>query len=282
MWSLERKPHTLDFYIRGAFRIYPLVLVALTATVLFRAPIGGTPTDYFVYPHPGLHAMLTNSLLLQNVLGGGNVIGVLWSLPLEVDMYILLPLLFFLVRKNFSLWPLIVFWGMALAILRPYLGAGNQFLTVIPCFLPGVMAYVLYRRVRPRLPAWLFPVFLLVLSTLFMLRPSVKASWPMCVALGLGLPFFHQLRYAPVARICHEIAKYSYGMYLSHPFAIVLGFYLLRGHALWLQLGVTLAGIAVLSFGAYHLIEKPMIVLGARLAGKAERRYEQKHLGAYP
>jgi peptidoglycan/LPS O-acetylase OafA/YrhL len=29
MWSLERKPHTLDFYIRRVFRIYPLALAAI-------------------------------------------------------------------------------------------------------------------------------------------------------------------------------------------------------------------------------------------------------------
>ena len=281
MWSLERRPHTLDFYIRRIFRIYPLVLIALTATVVFRAPVAGTPADYFVYAHPGLHDMLTNSLLLQNVLDGGVVMGVLWSLPLEVDMYLLLPVLFFFVRKNFSLWPLLLFWSLAVGLVSPYVEDGNHFLTVIPCFLPGVMAYVLYRRVQPRIPAWLFPAFLLLLCTLFMMRPSIESSWPMCLALGLGLPFFHEIRQAQVARVCHEIAKYSYGMYLSHPFAIVIGFYLLRGHALWLQLGVTLAAIALLSFWAYHLIEKPMIVLGARLAAKAESRYEQKHLGAY-
>ena len=281
MWSLERKPHTLDFYIRRAFRIYPLVLVALTATVFFRAPVAGTPTAYFAYAHPGLRDLLTNSFLVQNLFDTGNVLGVLWSLPLEVDMYLLLPVLFFFIRKNFTLWPLLLFWTISIALVLPYVEDGNHFLTVIPCFLPGVMAYILYRRTRPRLPAWLFPVFLVALCTVFLLNPSVQNSWPLCLALGLGLPFFHELRAAPIARISHEIAKYSYGMYLSHPFAIVLGFYLLRGHTIWLQLGVTLAAIAILSFLAYHLIEKPMIALGARLAAKAETRYQQRHLADY-
>lgn len=33
MWSLERKPHTLDFYIRRVFRIYPLALAAIAMVV---------------------------------------------------------------------------------------------------------------------------------------------------------------------------------------------------------------------------------------------------------
>jgi peptidoglycan/LPS O-acetylase OafA/YrhL len=47
MWSLERKPYTLDFYIRRIFRIYPLMLVAITIAVLFHAPLTGTINDSF-------------------------------------------------------------------------------------------------------------------------------------------------------------------------------------------------------------------------------------------
>jgi peptidoglycan/LPS O-acetylase OafA/YrhL len=281
MWSLERKPHTLDFYIRRGFRIYPLVLVALLFAVVLRAPVGGTPDNFFVAVRPNAWIVLQNSTLSQNFFESNNIIAVLWSLSLEVDMYIILPVLFFFVRRNFSLWPLLLMWGLAVGSARSSLEMGNIFVTCIPCFLPGVMAFVLFRRSRPFVPAWLFPIFLCLLCALFMEHPSVKASWPMCLALGLGLPFFHQIRFAPVARVSHEIAKYSYGIYLGHPFAIVLGFYLLRGHALWMQLGVTIVAIAVLSVAAYHLLEKPMINLGAKLAAKAEKRYEQKHLDAY-
>ena len=143
------------------------------------------------------------------------------------------------------------------------------------------MAYVLFQRVQPRVPAWLFPCFLLALCIAFLRAPSIGASWPLCLALGMGLPFFRQIEFGPVARASHEIAKYSYGVYLSHPFALVLGFYLLRGHALWMQLGVTLGSIVVLSFAAYHLVEKPLIVLGAKVASRVESSYEQKHLDAF-
>ncbi|SFR96773.1 Peptidoglycan/LPS O-acetylase OafA/YrhL, contains acyltransferase and SGNH-hydrolase domains [Granulicella pectinivorans] len=281
MWSLERKPHTLDFYIRRGFRIYPLVLVALLFAVVLRAPVGGSPNDFFVAIHPDLQTILSNGTLTQNLFDRDNILGVLWSLPLEVDMYLLLPVLFFFVRRNFTLWPLLLFWALAAGLSFRMLEDGNQFATVIPCFLPGVMAYVLFRRVRPRAPGWLFPGFLLLLTVLFMMWPSVGASWPLCLALGIGLPFFHPINFGLVARVSHEIAKYSYGIYLSHPFALVFGFYVLAGRSLWMQLGVTIVAIAVLSVAAYHLLEKPMINLGAKLAAKAEKRYEQKHLDAY-
>jgi peptidoglycan/LPS O-acetylase OafA/YrhL len=281
MWSLERKPHTLDFYIRRGFRIYPLALAALLFAVVLRAPVGGNPNDFFVALQPDLWTVLANGTLTQNLFDRDNIMGVLWSLPFEVDMYLLLPVLFFFVRKNFSVWPLLLFWGLAVGLGFGMLDEGNQFATVIPCFLPGVMAYVLFRRVRPRVPAWLFPCFLLGLCVVLLWAPSVGASWPFCLALGVGLPFFRQIESEFVARVSHEIAKYSYGVYLSHPFALVLGFYLLRGHALWMQLGVTLGAIAVISFGAYHLVERPLIVLGAKVAARAERLYEQKHRDAF-
>ena len=280
MWSLERKPHTLDFYIRRAFRLYPLVAVVVFAVFLLRPPlhIGDFP---FVPGDLHLSAGFANLLLVQNIASRPSVSGVLWSLPLEVDMYLLLPLLFFFVRRNFSLWPLLLIWGMMMGNARSLHINGNCFVTVIPCFLPGVMAYVLYRRTRPRLPAWLFPVFLLALCVGFMQHPSVPASWPMCLALGLALPFFRQIQFAPLIRATHEIAKYSYGVYLSHSFAITLGIYLLPHANFLIQLAVIFASTAILSIAAYHLVEKPMIDLGARVAARAETGYEQKHLSAY-
>src|ERR1700731_1604448 len=52
MWSLERKPKTLDFYIRRAFRIYPLALLAIAAVMIFHAPVAGTALQPFHYADP--------------------------------------------------------------------------------------------------------------------------------------------------------------------------------------------------------------------------------------
>ncbi len=74
---------------------------------------------------------------------------------------------------------------------------------------------------------------------------SVASSWPMCLVLGLTLPRFRQIGSPALKRISHELAKYSYGIYLSHSFALALGFYVLRTSPLWLQLAVSFASIAV-------------------------------------
>lgn len=280
LWSLERKPHTLDFYIRRAFRIYPLALLALAVTLLFHAPVTGLPGSFFSFAPPATRAaFLGNLLLVPNLLGGYTAMSVMWSLPYEVEMYLCLPALFFFLQRNLSLWPLLLFWGFVAAVCRPlFPGIEHNFFLAIPYFLPGAMAYVGYTRNRAKLPGWLFPPALLGLWAAFMIRPGWRAADLLCLCAGLGLPLFHQLRAARLARVSHVLAKYSYGLYLAHPFSIVLGIYLLPHRPLALQLLVVAGSLAVFSVGAYHGLEHPMMRLGSRLAQQAERRYEQRQL----
>jgi peptidoglycan/LPS O-acetylase OafA/YrhL len=279
MWSLERKPHTLDFYIRRLFRIYPLALVAIATAVLFHAPVAGTAHQPFYYGHPGMRDVLVQGTLLPNMFHDSvTVMGVLWSLPYEVEMYLLLPILFFFLRKNFAIWPLILFWSMTLLLTRRVSPDQHNFGVAIGYFLPGAMAYVGFGRWRPKLPAWLLPIFLGMGWAVFLVRASFHAGWYACLLLGLGLPMFRQFRSQWVTVPSKIIAKYSYGVYLTHPFAIVVGMYILRGHSLRVRLLAEVLLLVVLPALAYHLLEYPMIRIGSRVARRAETRYEQHEL----
>jgi peptidoglycan/LPS O-acetylase OafA/YrhL len=281
MWSLERRPHTLDFYIRRVFRIYPLAIVAIVVALLFHAPVAGTVDDYFATGPRALHAVIPNLLLIENLITAPHVVSVMWSLPLEVEMYVLLPMLFFFIRRNFSLWPLFVLCGLAV-LCSLQIDPLEQNLTVaIPYFLCGIMAYVGFARRKPILPAWLLPVALIVFALIFLVRPNFRGGWVLCLEVGLTLPFFRQIQSAALIRCTHEIAKYSYGIYLSHPFGIVIGIYLMPHRPLALQVAVILISTVAFAVAGYHLIEHPMIRLGARLAARAERRYEQRELAHF-
>ena len=283
MWSLERKPHTLDFYIRRAFRIYPLAWTAIVVTVLFRAPVAGSMEHYFQHlpvPHVA-GALLRGWFLVPNLSAGAvfQAMAVMWSLPLEVEMYLGLPLLFFFVQRNFSLWPLLGFWGFLVALNGATFPVdGHLFYQAVPYFLPGVMAYVGFGRYRAVLPSWTFPMFLAALWTWFLLNPRWRRADLLCLALGLGLPWFHQMTWRPAMRWSHALAKYSYGIYLGHPFAIVLGVHLLPRAPLAVQLSVVAAGTAAIAVAGYHWIEHPMIRRGARLAERAEGRFAQREM----
>ena len=65
-----------------------------------------------------------------------------------------------------------------------------------------------------------------------------------------------------------------------HPFAIVLGVYLLPHRPPALQLLVILLSLACLSVAAYHALELPMIRLGSRLAQRAARFSAERNSGA--
>ncbi len=275
MWSLERRPHTLDFYVRRIFRIYPLAVVVILLIVALHVLVVGHVLLLFETQHLSLKEVLMNLLLVQNLIHSSNVTGVLWSLPLEVQMYVFLPVGFAFVRREEAMWPLLLLWAMCALVLRAETSRDvNTLLTVIPDFLPGIIAYVGFRRLKPSLPGWSFPIFLGLLCLAFMRHPSVRGGWIVCLVLGLALPSFRQIQYRPVVVASHRIAKYSYGIYLMHPLCIILAFSVLRGRPFGVQLCVEVSAIAVLAFLGYHLIEHPMIQMGSRVANRIQRRYE--------
>jgi len=277
MWSLERRPHTLDFYIRRWFRIYPLAWVVLAVALLFHAPTGGTPQSIFLFTALDRKDIVNQFSLLPIFAANAPVlVGPMWSLPYEIMMYLLLPILYFFVRKNFSLWPLLLAW--ALILLNTRRTPNHNFGTAIGYFLPGVMAYVAFGRWKPVLPGWTLPLFLLVLWAVFIPHFSFHGMWEFCLIVGLGLPLFRQIDQEWILAPSRQIAKYSYGIYLTHMFGLVVGIRLLSAHSLPVQVLAVVLSTAVLSLLGYHLIEHPMIRLGSRLASRAESRYEQHEM----
>jgi peptidoglycan/LPS O-acetylase OafA/YrhL len=97
MLSMERTgPQPLGFYIRRIFCIYPLSIITVLAVLVFRVPCDSWGT---IWSYPSLKTVLLNLALMQNLNGSPSVLAPLWSLSLEIQMYVLLPLLFILVRS---------------------------------------------------------------------------------------------------------------------------------------------------------------------------------------
>jgi peptidoglycan/LPS O-acetylase OafA/YrhL len=271
MWSLERRPHTLDFYIRRIFRIYPLAVVVILAILLFRIPLSAGGRMHWT---PSVLA--SNLLLVQNLWRRPLAEGVLWSLPLELEMYLVLPALFAFAYRERTRWTLIVLWGVACLAARTYSSPplGNGLFTVIPHFLPGVIAYVGFMRTRGRWPAWGFGLLLAALIFWFERAPGVERGWAVCLVLGLALPYFRQIGSRWLSAASHLLAKYSYSIYLIHLICLAVAFHTFPQAPLALKLSLALVSTAGLSFGAYHLIEHPMILLGAKVAGRFEQKLD--------
>ena len=276
MWSLERRPHTLDFYVRRVFRIYPLAIFTVLLVIGLRLKIYDSSAL-------SLGTVFSNLLLAQNLWVHENIIGVLWSLPLELQMYLVLPVLFLFARRERTIWPFLVFWLFTCAAAIALYGShgGNGLYGVIPHFLPGVIAYLGFKRWPARLPAASFPLLLLGLLCFFQYAPSPRQGWIICLALGLALPFFRDFRNKILIRVSHTVATYSYGIYLLHIVCLYLGFFVLKGHSFWIRMGVTLSTLALSSWAAYHFIEQPMVKIGSRAANRLQVKFGTDYKSDY-
>jgi peptidoglycan/LPS O-acetylase OafA/YrhL len=231
--------------------------------------------------------LAANLLSIQNVTRQKANPGPLWSLPLELQMYLLLPALFFFASRLKSAWGSIAFWwatvglwfsvGLLFGLLplseggiRSPVEALLKFTRFVPCFLPGIVAYKLWRRPRI-LPGFLWPVFLLLCCGAFVLYSGsqpIEAGWFICFGIGLGVSLFRELPASRMTRVAQIVARYSYGIYLLHYFAIWLGFSAARHLDFRLQIATFISTLMGLSILLYHALEAPMIALGVRASGR--------------
>lgn len=275
MYSLERTA-TADhafvprFYVRRAFRIYPLAIAVILLVLLLRLPDATwRPAHQF-----GPLTIAANLLLVQNFVTGHSVLVPLWSLPYEVEMYVVLPFLFLLARQPRGV-RLVVF-----ALVASYFGAyilhkvdgGHMNLAgYVPCFLAGVLCYALRHRVRPSLPGTAWMPFVLLAVTGYCVahmdseRLIYWLGWLYALLLGLAINFFHDSKLPRLNRVCFHVATYSYGLYLLHVPALYLIFDVWSPASLPLAIGSFFALTGALAIIAYHALEAPLVAIGRRV-----------------
>lgn len=285
--SLERQ-HTakngffgvLAFYVRRIFRIYPLSIISVLAVCIFHVPA----TPWAQWRPPGVKAVLSSLLLVSNITGADPVLGPLWSLPLELQMYLVLPAVFLLLRRASKRRLAMVWLGsVAAGSLQIYLGntghAGMWRFTVAayaPCFISGAVAWRLMASKRTaRLSSVLWPVGAATVGGAFLLWQTFSHStqrypayrgWICCLAIGLTLPLCRDCSNIFVNRVAGIIAKYSYGIYLAQCFVLWAALVVLRNWSLTARVALAAALLCAIPVVAFHLIEEPAIRLAARLA----------------
>lgn len=259
---------TRTFLVRRAFRIYPLSILCVMVAVCFGLP---SVTWHVAVPSTW-QVRAANLLLVQNLWTKQSVIGPLWSLPYEVQMYLVLP---FLHRfaKRWAVGGVLVLIaascaaGTLLALTWGHLGLAAY----VPCFLSGVLCFTLERRQRPLFPAWCWPFFLIVLALIFCLvnvergRSLYYVSWLVCFILGLSINVFAESRSAFFNGLTKKIAQYSYGLYLWHVPVLHLVFGVARVRSPLLGAAVFLPLTFVAAVASYHLVEAPLIGIGRKL-----------------
>jgi peptidoglycan/LPS O-acetylase OafA/YrhL len=281
MGSLERSRDTREgwparFYVRRAFRIYPLAIASILLVLAMGIP-AHTPHVGLVasFAPPDSVTLFTNLLLAQNLVGARDIIGVLWTLPIEVQMYLTLPFCFVVARRSVSgvAWLLAsgavaaIAWGAHANV--PGLWRLTM-LMYVPCFLSGVLAYALLKHsMSPRISGgvWFLAVAAL-LAGFFMARANYEhpmPQWAFCLALGLLIPFGREIPDSALSRAAHVVAKYSYGIYLLHIPLLWIALVPFGSAPLAVQWLVFAGLMVTVPWFAFQLIERPGIWLGQRL-----------------
>lgn len=297
MSSIERGGITRGwvrrFYIRRAFRIYPLAVFVILIAALFRLPSHVTSSGAdMVRSYPSIGTLASNLLLVQNLAGTRDIQGVLWSLPIEVQMYVLLPLCFVVaLRRSREMAGLVlVLLACGIAMQSPLVNdvPGLWRLSVFtfgPCFASGVLAYHVLRRARTaKAPSWAWPLVLLAVASLFALvRPTAERAdlgwWP-CLMLGFAIPAVREMSASRLTSFAHWIAKYSYGIYLVHVPILWVWLRVIPGLATPLRWAGVAISIVVVPVALYRLIEEPLLRYGSSLAHRLAHQPEPDGLAA--
>lgn len=282
MQSLERQDRDTkhlfrDFMTRRIFRIYPLAVFVMLAVLAFHIPSCRLQIGHINSMKLSLHSIVSNLTLTQSFFTlVPSIVAPMWSLSFEMEMYLLLPGIYRLLRGRTAL----ILWAGALIVSTlllyayPYetrysfLGLFNY----VPCFMPGIMAFWLSKRVTPRFPGYSWVLLLLVLTGVVVSGLVPMSAWLpgwglwwVPTAVGFSIPMFKQLTNPGLTTASRIIARYSYGVYVAHYFCIWAGLEKIgHGHPI---LGcaafcVLLVAVPVM---LYHALEKPFIDLGKRL-----------------
>jgi peptidoglycan/LPS O-acetylase OafA/YrhL len=271
------------FYIRRGLRIYPLaiatILVVLIIGIPWAVPVAGLVQPYV---RPSWSTIASNLLLVQNLAGKDDVASVLWTLPLEVQMYAVLPLCLLAARRGVNTVLALLLLGVAGGLLwQSMIVQGLWRLSVlpfVPCFLAGVLVHSLriHRPGWPRAAGWLWPIVLVTVAALSW-QPDAEhaplwAQWAFCLAIAVAMVLIRDAEPSWITRVSKQIATYSYGCYLLHTVVIWYAFVVLRERMALTQWSVLVAGLLLLPWVAYHAIERPGIRLGQHLARRRARR----------
>jgi peptidoglycan/LPS O-acetylase OafA/YrhL len=283
----ERWP-VLPHLVRRLFRLYPLYLVALLVYVALRLPSADA------WEHFGVHLLMMHTLQSREIAFFYNP--AFWSLPPEVEFYLLLPLLARLVcRVGWHA----VFWP-ALA-LRLVLGwptapeAGEvTWLQIASVHLPGLLVefllgawawrVVVGRASLPRVPALVLGLLVLGLTVALYVAVVVDPAstpWGRWASVQVGLvaaagyagivvavAAAHRTwqRHARAAAVAAWAGHLSYGVYLLHnaapPVVARLMPSLDGASAAAASLVLTFAAAAL----AHAAVERPMRAWGRRLS----------------
>ncbi|MFE0699312.1 acyltransferase family protein [Streptomyces sp. NPDC058872] len=265
-----------DFFISRVTRLYPMYWIAIVVS----ACVVYTVDTPFGRPNP--RVLFSNFTMLQMPLGMESLDPVYWTLWPELCFYLAFAVV---VWKGLTYQRVVVFCGVwtVAAVLTP--AAGVPLLTVLvnpasaPYFIAGMAFYLMY-RFRPTPVLWGVVGMSWLLSLHFLLNPHGRNNWAtwapwrgwlvlvvtvfflLIAAIALGWTRRIRWRGLTVA------GTLTFPLYLLHD---VIGMTIVHHYGTkvdpWVLVGVTVAGLIVLSYLVQRFLERPL----AKFVGRSLR-----------
>jgi len=264
------------FSVRRFWRLYPIYWAATITFVITVAITGAAPIDY------SLLVIAINVTMLQGFIGVSTILGVAWTLGIEIVFYAQSVAGKLLRRLDWTVW-LGLFW---LALFGMMAGSnfirGSDFTAVVPLMMfTASLGFALYlwdqKRSRALIPLGITALLGVPVLGYFLEYDGngVTSAWTpvgfdTSYAVGLALfAAFYLFRNRDTPDSILWLGKISYALYLAH--TIVMTALLPFGFPAPVFVLVTVALSLVVAWAAHHFVEKPSTDLGRRLTRSEAR-----------
>jgi len=311
------KNDVLMFYRRRALRILPAYYVAVTVTIVASIIIV-KPNEYNQIINQAIYADLFASNIgywMQNSYFSKrefNPLLHLWSLGVEIQYYLIVPFLFYILRRHIAYFYIILLGSLLLCVQIINISPKTSFF-MMPLrvweFLIGygVAAYVkdygyaLNEKIRQRIS--FFCLIIIFSIPLFSVKESfsfvsghpglfaliITLASGIIIAFGMTQSFEESFP----GTLLEFVGKYSYSIYIIHyPLIVLYSYQPFSGTKLapkyFFDQTLLILFTAILSYGMYHYVEKkfrsyqkinkilyasPFIVLAVTLSGCYIHKY---------
>ena len=259
--TLDRTRHLADFALSRFSRLYPAYWAAMILTALVVHAAGQSNL------RQGAGTFLVNLSMLQNFLGVPSVDGVYWTLSVELAFYGLMAALWalgLLRRIEFVLFGwlgLRWFWTFAPRLFgfEPSWLLGTLLIQeFIPYFAVGIAAYRLRSgQAGTRLTGLVIASSLVTIAACDGLEQLLVGSISTAALLLVALERAQFLSARPLV----WLGAISYSLYLLHQFIGFTALNLLERSGLpsSAAIGLTIAGVLILSAAVTFLVERPAL-----------------------
>lgn len=276
--SYERSSSLVSYARNRVLRIYPAlwVVVTITAAVMIGYGVGVASVKGAAWYVAQLVGLIFTPGFMQGF-GFGSYNGALWTIPIELQFYFLLPLLYLATRRRpemrtkvlVGVFVVFVAIAFAYSTTTEPLGVNEaeamsakllrySFIPHFSLFLAGVLLQRFQvhtktwvrGRALPYLAGYLVLYYAIPNNTGFHYTVTTLALTVVAIAVAYTAP-----------TLAHRALRgndISYGIYIFHGLVLNILVQEGRGGALW-YVPVVLAITAVLAFASWRLVEQPVL-----------------------